>query len=295
MSQTTIRMDSTQIVQYLKCPQMHNFISVQNLVRKRETRDALNRGTLMHGLLERYYKKIAEKCPPASAMSFSLTELNELKKEITLPDGDYKKLAVRFIDYYAKYQQDKIEILMKDNIPAVEIGFSVPIRDDADFLFVLEGKIDLITIMSGCLVVWDHKYQGREYLLYGHSIQALNYCLATGANRFMYNYIRGHEKIQPNTFDRKLTTISTSLLTKWHRKLNDIFIQRATHVLHDVTLNEFPNQTCSDAGYGKRCPYTSLCECENENVRKLLIERDYEKKKEWEPWSLEVEENEDAI
>lgn len=210
----TLTLDSSQIVQFLKCPTYHNFVSVRNLTSLHISRAAMDRGTVMHGLIQRYYHSLTSQESPSDAANFALSQLNDLKKTVELTDDDYKIIVLRFQDYWVKYFQEKIQVAVIDGKPALEVGFSVPILDTPDYYFILEGKIDMISVMSDQLVIWDHKCQSREYYLYGNSIQMLNYALAVGAKQTMHNYIRLHAKVQPNTYVRKLNYISKQLMER---------------------------------------------------------------------------------
>lgn len=284
-----IRMDSTQIVQLLKCPQLHNFVSVEWLTRKFEQKKYMDRGTVMHGLLERFYYSIWQG-DLKNAAPYAISCLTKIKEQVVLDPEDYAILTCRFLEYTFKYSNDRIAVFTgSDGKPAIEIGFSVVLLDNDEYLFVLEGRIDLITLMGNRLVIWDHKFQGREYILYGKSVQALNYRLAlylqgVPANMFMYNYIRGHKKCQPNTFDRRSDTVSDRVLNRWHQKLIKIYTRRANGI--DFS-DAFPNQSCTDVGFGKKCPFTEICEEQSPGVAKLLLERGFIKRTEWLPWNID--------
>jgi len=276
----------------MKCPTAHDFAYVQNLARKREDKSAMDRGTVMHGLLERYYTFIWRKHDPVSSMNQAMGALIELKKQVHLEDDDYKLITQRFIDYVVKYRTDQIQIATVDTPqgpkPALEVGFSVVLVDNENFYFVLEGRIDMITIMSGNNVVWDHKAQGRRNLIYGHSVQCLNYTLVSNTNMFMHNYVRLHQKVQPDTYDRKLNFMSRRLQVRWKKKVIDYFYKIAVSRMEGNFIDkDFPNPACSDIGYGKKCPFTTVCEEFDPGLRRALIQLHYMPRKAWEPWSFD--------
>jgi len=288
----TLRLDSSQMVLALKCPTAHDFAYVQNLSRKREDKVAMDRGTVMHGLLERYYHGIWRNLGPSEAMNFAVNGLNELKKQVHLQDDDYKLLGMRFMEYCMKYRNDKIEIATIDTPqgkkPALEVGFSVVLIDNDMFYFVLEGRIDMITVMSGHNVVWDHKAQGRSYFLFGHSVQCLNYTLVSNTNMFMHNYVRLHQKVQPNTFDRKLNYMERWLQIRWKKKVIDYFYKIASSRMEGRFVDkDFPQPACADIGYGKKCPFTEVCSEFDIGRRNAIINLNYMPRKAWEPWSFD--------
>ncbi len=288
----TLRLDSSQMVLALKCIAAHDFAYVHNISRKREDKSAMDRGTVMHGLLERYYHGIWRGMGPNEAMNFAIAGLNDLMKTVKLTQDDQKILLARFIDYRLKYGNDKIEIATIDTPqgkkPALEVGFSVVLVDNDLFYFVLEGRIDMITIMSGSNVVWDHKAQGRKYYLYGHSVQCLNYTLVSDTNMFMHNYVRLHQKVQPDTYARKLNYMERWLQVRWKKKVIDYFYRIASaRMAGDYVDKNFPQPACSDIGFGKACPFTDICQEYDPGRRKAIQELNYMPRKAWEPWSFD--------
>lgn len=296
MSKQILTLDSSQIVQFLKCPTFHHYCSTRNLVHRHVSRAAMDRGTVMHGLIQRYYHSLTEQESPTIAMQFALGELNTLKQTVNLEEKDYDVIARRFTGYMVKYYTDKIKVAVWQGRPALEIGFSIPILDNDQYYFVLEGKIDMISVMSDQLIIWDHKCQSREYYLYGYTIQMLNYALAVGTKQTMHNYIRLHQKEQPNTYVRKLNYIPGWLLNQWKVKLQNIFHTVANRTLwiseneklyYEIHGKDFPNQSCSDIGFGKKCPFTDVCQEQLVSIQEQIIKRDFQKREPWKPWSLE--------
>ena len=70
-TRVTLRMDTSTLVQEEKCHAFADFVTTKNLMKNHTTTTAMDRGTVMHGLLQRYYHKIWEGDAPHQALNFA--------------------------------------------------------------------------------------------------------------------------------------------------------------------------------------------------------------------------------
>lgn len=274
--------DSSQIVEFLQCEQSWQWAYQRNLTHKYIPTNAMDWGTIFHGMLERYYQAKIEGENWSDAQLSAYDDLDKSKSEFKLSNEDFLFIKQRFLQYSCFYMKD-------DYIPIKsEQGFSIPIYESQDFYFVLEGRIDLIGLTQDRAIklIMDTKTQEREYLYYPRSIQFKNYCLATGLNHCVINYVRWHKEIKKNTFERKSVYFSNKYLMDWKRELISIFFKMA----HAIITKKFEKRlsTCQNAGWGKPCQFVDLCDEKNLNVRNGLIQINYMERPKWEPWSLDV-------
>lgn len=281
MSKFCLAADSTQILAYLQCPQMWNFAYKRNLVHRYTPTDQMDKGTIMHGLLERYYHAIIKGGNFLDAQQFAIKELGEEIKKFKLTKDDFMFIKQRFVQYAIAYSSNDVTPLK------VECGFSIPIYESNDFFFVLEGRIDMIcTYRDGQRVIMDTKTQDREYYYHPKSIQFKDYCLASGINHGFINYIRWHKDVKENTFERKAFYFSNLELMRWKEKLITIFSGMA----HTIMTKKYEKRlaTCQNAGWGKPCEFMDICPewVPNKQTRKGLTQIYYMKRPEWKPWEL---------
>lgn len=170
--------------------------------------------------------------------------------------------------------------------PLVEQGFSYPLLDTNEYLFVLEGRIDVMaTLNNGSAGVVDHKFQGRERALYGKSIQFRNYAMVCDFNYVVINYIRLHQAISEKTFVRETIYFSSLEKQLWKRRL----IQKFKNIADQRALaNErgFEKEESACSGkFGYPCEFTKIC---NDNHDLISInavkEQFYQKREVWKPW-----------
>lgn len=167
--------------------------------------------------------------------------------------------------------------------PLVEQGFSYPLLDTPEYLFVLEGRIDLMCILNnGSNGVLDHKFQGRERTLYGKSIQFRNYAMVTDFNYVVVNYIRLHQAISEKTFVRDVIYFSALEKQLWKRRL----IEKFKKIFRQMQSGVFEKEESACSGkYGYPCEFTKIC---NDNFDLVSIqavkEQFYKKREAWKPW-----------
>lgn len=281
----SLAVDSSQIVQFLQCEQSWQYSYQKNITHKYQLTEAMDWGTIFHGMLERYYEALIQGKNWGEAQEWAFADLTSKRKLFKLNDEDFVFIKTRFCQYAMTYMQN-------DFIPLrSERGFSIPIYESDDFYFVLEGRIDLIAMTQDreTKLVLDTKTQEREYLYYPRSIQFKNYALATGLNHCVINYIRWHKDLKPKTFERQSVYFSNKYLMDWKQELISIFFKMA----HAIITQQYKKNlaTCQNAGWGKPCQYVELCDEKNLNVRNGLIQINYMERPKWEPWSHLIEIN----
>jgi hypothetical protein len=167
--------------------------------------------------------------------------------------------------------------------PLVEQGFSYPLLDTPEYLFVLEGKIDVMAVLNnGSNGVVDHKFQGRERSLYQKSIQFRNYAMVSDFNYVVVNYIRLHQAISEKTFVRDVIYFSSLEKQMWKRRL----IEKFKRIARERELGIFEkNEAMCPGKFGYPCEFTKIC---NDNFDLVSIQATkyqfYKKREEWKPW-----------
>ena len=293
---STLVLDSSQITEFLICPQSWYLAYHRHLIRRGIQRLGLTRGTLTHGLLQRYYTNVWRELPHSDNIASVTNQLAQLKEEVKLPVEEFNFVYLRFLHYTSHYIRENLKIhsIIKNGIPApaVELGFSIPIIDTEDFFFVLEGKIDLVASINDIDFYIDHKTQSREYNLYKYNIQMMNYALALNhvlggsLRRGMYNYI-GMQQSEPKNgfYRRQVIYFGPEKLARWKKRLTDIFFK--IHSLIDRRSFE-QNWASCERKYGF-CQFTSLCEEDDPRRKEGLIQIEYEQREPWVPWENEGE------
>lgn len=170
--------------------------------------------------------------------------------------------------------------------PLVEQGFSYPLLDTPEYLFVLEGRIDVMAMLNnGSRGVVDHKFQGRERSLYGKSIQFRNYAMVCDFNYVVVNYIRLHQAISEKTFVRDTIYFSSLEKQLWKRRLIEKYKKIAQERALASQFGFQKEESACSGKFGYPCEFTKIC---NDNHDLISInavkEQFYTKREVWKPW-----------
>src|ERR1041385_8702001 len=285
MPQTLI-LDSSQISTDLECQEKWNLSYIENLTRSITIDDPIAAGTLMHKYLEIYYKSIGYGHTPLNAYKIAAAFNPDLEDKADA--GQYplgtdlrKRVLGRFTDYVTVYTAKKDYEVAKKK-PLIKQGFSYELLNTNEYLFVLEGKIDLLAVLGSEHVWVDHKLQFRERELYSKSIQFRNYSLATGLNLGVINYIRLHQSVNEKTLVRQPISFSSLENRLWKQELIEIFISISKSLTNGVGFKK--NRESCSGKFGYACPFTPICEEWSGETREAIKQRDFVQKKEWKPW-----------
>jgi len=294
MKQTLI-LDSSQIDHFLQCPLMWEYGDVALLAPAGiSERDSMDMGTFGHKLLELYYRGIAKGLTSEKAYKEASeigTSMNPA--DIKLSQDRKKDVLLKFQWYWLTYgiKGHDLVPIMKNEKPLVELGFSYPLLDTPEYLFVLEGLIDMLAFMDGMKVFVDHKFQERRRALYKKSIQFKNYAMVSNSNLGCINYVRVTDKMDATTFERSMMTFSPQFLRLWKEELIEVYIQIAKAVVHHKR-----EQRWSSCGgkFGYACNFAPVCEEFHPTIKQAILDTKYIKVQKWEPWKsteslLEVE------
>jgi hypothetical protein len=327
VSKFTLVVDSSQISSFLECPQkwINYYVKRLEPLGFQPDEDAMDAGTYGHRLLDIFYRlkskgvglndsvksmndydPDSDMCECGCSKDFhcpltlapGVIECKRCKKctkfrahPFNLNTKSRTKVRNRVRDYLYKYQQDDFQPLSEQH---VEIGFSEPIYEDSDNLFILEGRIDLLAKLQGLDCLVDHKFQMKTHWLYMRSIQIKNYMLISKMPMAVINYIRLQDKLQPDSLVREIVTLNSVELATWHKRLIQVFF-RMKKVLQaaqkDSNQAERNWNSCSggrltyDKDKPNYCWFTPLCE-EIDPAIAEAKEKQLFKIKEaiWRPW-----------
>lgn len=294
----TIILDSTQITAFYACPQMWKYQYDDHISLTGELSEAIVAGSMMHKMLEIYYTmRDTDKIQAVrSAIGFN-PDLEPDPTQYPRTQELRDRCTKRFTDYIINYSQHDFEIstIPKPTIaivdglpvdvviqePLIEKGFSYKLYEDSQYLFILEGRIDLIGSTNGTHFWSDHKTQMTRSELLTSSVQFKNYSLATGLNLGIINYIRMAQKIDQNTFQRVAVSFSSLDMRHWRLELIELYKHVA---LAKQSNHYFMNRDSCLNKYRSTCQYLQLCEEYNPQTKLALINLDYKVVPAWKPW-----------
>jgi len=249
------------------CPRKYYYEDILRLAPLHKA-EALEKGDLMHQILECYYGDIITNIKSES----SYTPLQMIDRgievgrrasvDMDIPPQVSMEVEKQFRDYVLHYTNEPWEPL------GVEQKFSKVLysrEDDGDYegLTILsEGKIDLIARhrQMNKVFVWDHKTGARRDTPSGLSNQFFNYAWATGHNNVIINKIGFQKTLKPaERFQRFIKSYPQACIDEW---VNDqIFWCNQIDMF--VKAGHFPTNFTSCDKYGG-CIFAEACEAHPE-------------------------------
>lgn len=306
MRQTLI-LDSTQITSWYECNEswilrfQENLVPINKLDPSKTWRPNENiaAGTLGHKFLETYYLFGGGKAGMSAALSVNVDEMDQSeldKHQFPLNSDLRQRVRNRFVDYMSFYGND-YEMIWKET-PSIEVkngflvdtvkrealvekGFSYELLNTREYLFVLEGRIDLIARARTEILWVDHKFQIRAHDLHPKCIQFRNYALATGLPIGTVNYIRLHDKLDKTTLVRQPISFNPMELNHWKSELIQAFVD----ISRTMPRHSLNRASCSNlGGWGKPCIFNEMCNEYFASTREAIKNQNFTKGKVWKPW-----------
>lgn len=295
---TTVILDNSQIVAYETCPRLwfHSYQDSLRLASPTGDSKLLNYGSHVHSLLEVYYtlrtlnpeENFANHAKAVLELTAKLE--SKIAERYSFSSEDIIFLRNRFLQYCLVYGANDFRPLLLKGRPSVELGFSKILYEDANHLFIIEGRIDLLAQMSGETFFVDHKLQGSARDHYKFSTQFLTYAWAT-IPRGMINYIGAQKEFVKNTLRRsELIRFNDHIIEEWRAQtLEEVFFP----ISREVSRNGGPSVhaqfaknrfACSGPFNTSPCAFTSLCETKSPEMVESMKNFKYVKVEPWRPW-----------
>lgn len=266
-------LNSHSLSSYQACPEAYHLGTVQNL-ESREFYKPFRRGSAIAEIMEVYYKAVRDKCLTAKLVLELAETVFVNAPELEMADKNL--IVTRFLQYYKFYQNCTWQPIAME----VEAAFSRIIHEDEKYIFIYEGRPDLVVRLSNrdsTILVVDHKMQSRKTELYHHTNQGKGYCWALGARFFVYNIFGFIETGKPaDWFRRPSTSFSPEQIELWKQDTIKWYYKIAED-------EEYQRSWQCEKKYGL-CSFHKLCEQAHlPNVVQGIKERLY-KPREYQSW-----------
>lgn len=262
-----------------------------------EKSEALEKGSLMHHMMEMYYGVRFGRVNPKSDTWLAVAkDTNVDPLEVGLKYKNDREGLVDYIAETAPLFTFKMELDQDDaaaniyqfreyhkyygsdnwNVLAVEEVASKVLYEDDEFKMIYNGKMDLVAEQGSMIAPWDHKTSSRRQDPTSMNNQFLGYAWLLGVNRVVVNTIGFQKTLKPNErFQRVILMISKDRIAEWVRNTTWWMFQLLNHVEQDV----WPmNLTSCDKFSG--CDYRPICLADDIN-RDDVINRKFKKGEKW--------------
>jgi hypothetical protein len=243
------------------CHYKAKLISIDN-IRSTAPNEPIEKGSLMHDMLEAYYRAKRLKYKEVSPfLEMPMSEVIEKSMMVGKLKGIQSNLSTDIVDDVVQHFFDYCMYYANDNWQPedVELFFSRPMYEDDEILILWEGKIDLVfTLRQGAnllKMISDHKTTSRAKSPHPLSNQFIGYCWALECNTVVKNEIGFQSSYKTaDRLKRHVMNYPSALIEEWRentvKKLLDFYYKSKDGMF----LRNF--SSCDRYG---PCQFTELC------------------------------------
>lgn len=290
ITKKNVVLDATVMTHLMECERLTEFQFIHNLVPINGKSNSLEIGSLLHKMLEAYYKNIRDGFPRANAVSYGLamgddfilhgddgTGLKNTGPENTKhKNGSLDRIGYNYVkntfqqytDFYTNDSWIPIE---------VEKVKGEQIYEDDEIRLLWKAKFDLIVDTNNGILSVDHKSMRQKRNTLSLNNQFMGQCILLKTRNVVINKIGFQQSLKPEEkFTRHVISYSASRLTEW-------LGIAAYYGKYLVSLNETgyypPRFSHCDKYFG--CSFKDVCESDL-NMREETIRQKFMKGDSWE-------------
>jgi len=295
MGQRILNIDSQILTGFQSCNQQMKLGFIEHL-RQNDKPQALEKGSLMHGIMEAYYSVIGglinsrselfnelnvagvefvgQSTDCAKVAQFALEAGRYLAVKMALEPDTAQFILAHAADYFKYYLRDTFVPL------AVETVGTKVIYEDKDIKFLYTYKIDLIVQKGNNIMAVDHKTSTRRESPTDMENQFLGYVWGLGqGSSIMINRIGLQKTLSPGQrFERFLFTYTQGRIDEWVENT----VSTMFDILYAIDNDHFPRNMTSCFKYSSGCQFLAICSSDPQ-LRDYKRERLYHISTKWDP------------
>lgn len=260
--------DATELDNFEMCNFRWHAFHHLNL-RPKKTESFFEKGTLIHFLLEHYYKrKMSNSFPSVPQDQIEeIVEMGRIKSlEFDLSLEEVSEHMFQFREYARFYANENITPLH------IEENFTVELFEDEDIKVLLSGQPDMIFKYTGTndIGVMDHKRMSREFPYSPLRNQFILYATAMKTDTVIVNKVGFQKtKLPKDRFVRTVFVYSQDILDEWRQDV----INRAREMVLFEKIGHFSrNRTSCEKWNG--CYLQRYCSTKP-RARDFLVGKEY--------------------
>ena len=270
--------DATMLSSLMSCPRFAEFRFDLNLVPIQGKSVSLEMGSIVHKILEVYYKHIIQHFPRTLALTNAMLEgeryANDSTEIVNCTPED-KALALKTAEeYFDFYKSDHWTPLEVEKVKGQLL------YEDDEVRIIWKAKFDLVTDTNQGIYPVDHKTmkQRRDSLTLNN--QFIGQCILLGTRTMFINKIGFQTSLKPSEkFTRVPINYSLDRLNEWRDEILPYYAK--LHLMYAEAGYYPPNFTHCENKWGF-CMYKDICEA-NRNMRSEIMNTEFKVGEPWDP------------
>jgi len=278
-------LDSQLLSTLMSCPRLYDFRFNHRFVPITGKSNSIESGSLVHLILENYYKLIIAGNDRLKARSDSIDYGRARFEEFnSIPSTgeQYKTGLDQILDtlnaYFDYYRGDFWTPL------EVEVVKGKVIYEDNDLRVLWKAKLDLVVDTNQGIYAIDHKTMKSRRDIVSLNNQFMGQCVVMNSRSMIINRIGFQTSLKMNEkFSRPIVSYTEDRLAEWQEEIVPFY---ANLLLQYQELGVWPaNFTHCENKYGV-CQFKEVCEV-NKSLREEAIRMEFKVGEKWDPSNQE--------
>lgn len=251
-----IVLDATTLSTIMSCPRLANFRFNQNLMSVKGKSGSLETGSIVHTILEYYYKAIIAGATRSNAIELGVragrayagdsTEVSNAKPEDI-------ELAFTTMEQYFDYYKNDFWIPLD-----VEKVMGDVLYEDDELRIIWKAKLDVLVDTNQGIFAVDHKTMKQRRDSLSLNNQFIGQCILTKNTQMIVNKIGFQTSLKPSEkFTRPIISYNTDRLMEWQSDILPYYAKLM--IMYNESGYYPPNFTHCENKYGF-CAFKDVCE-----------------------------------